>query len=68
MIDFGERLSTLRQTVGFSKSRLAYLVGQRPVNVYSWETGISRPNFNSLLKLSEVLNVTLDELMKGDKQ
>lgn len=35
--------------------------------VYKWENNKGYPDIENLIKLSEVYNVTLDELIKGDQ-
>jgi len=35
--------------------------------VYKWENNKGYPDIENLIKLSELYNVTLDELIKGDQ-
>jgi len=59
---FSERLRQLRSERNITQTRLAELlnVDQR---VYSrWERGVVRPHFDTIVKIADILNVSIDEL------
>ena len=65
MADFGENLARLRKTRKLTQLQLADLVDVQPRLISRWETGETKPQFDHVVKLAEVLEVTLDVLMKG---
>lgn len=64
---FGEHLATLRERKGWMQCELAFRTGVKTTTISNWEKGISRPNFNQIYKLRQVLGVTLDHLLETDK-
>lgn len=64
---FQERLLWLRKQKGFSQEALAERVGVSRQAVSKWESGLSNPDINNLVLLSEVFEVSLDELIKGNE-
>jgi len=48
---------------GLSQSDLAELVGVQTYSISRYETGYQYPSIETLLKLSEVLNVSVDHLL-----
>lgn len=61
--EFGEYLRKLREAKKLSQFQLGKLVGVTDKAVSKWENGYSRPKSNIILKLSEVLSVSADELL-----
>lgn len=59
---FVERLRTFRRDRGLSQTRLAELLGVSPRVYHRWESGSATPRFDTVVKLSEILEVSLDEL------
>ena len=53
-----------RKRVGLSQADLAKKMGISQPAVAQWENGVSRPNISLLSKLAEVLECTVDELLK----
>ena len=63
---FQERLLQLRKQKGFSQETLAERMGVSRQAVSKWESGLSNPDINNLVLLSEIFEVSLDELIKGE--
>ncbi|MDQ3287660.1 MAG: helix-turn-helix transcriptional regulator [Pseudomonadota bacterium] len=63
--DFCNRLRRLRRVRGYTQAELIRCVGTSQVR--DWEAGRSKPGFDHLVSLGEVLDVSLDELMRGEK-
>ncbi|MFR2406428.1 MAG: helix-turn-helix domain-containing protein, partial [Eubacterium callanderi] len=63
---FQERLFQLRKQKGFSQETLAERMGVSRQAVSKWESGLSNPDINNLVFLSEIFEVSLDELIKGE--
>ncbi len=60
---FKENLKTLRKEKGFSQEQLATRLNVVRQTVSKWEKGISVPDAELLIQLSEVLNVTVSDLL-----
>ena len=56
----------LRREKGLSQFELAELLGINQSAVAQWETGKTAPNFKRLKKLAEILDCSVDDLMKED--
>ena len=64
---FGQRLREARRRANLTQGGLAALLGsQHRVRVYRYEAGLQNPSRETLIKLSEVLHVSLDWLVKGE--
>ena len=61
----GERICALRTAGGLSQSELAERLGVSRQSVSKWETDASMPDLDKLVKISEVFEVTLDQLVRG---
>ncbi|GAB6434004.1 MULTISPECIES: helix-turn-helix domain-containing protein [Bacillus] len=66
-MSLGEQLKKLRESKGFSQEDVAKKIGVTRQAVYKWENGKSYPDIDNLILLSEMYNVTLDELIKGNQ-
>ena len=60
---FGNFISTLRERRGLSQYQLGALVGVSDKAVSKWENGASKPRMDTVRKLAEVLDVSIDELL-----
>lgn len=58
----GERLQNLRKENMLSQEKLAELVGVSRQAVSKWETGLSNPDTENLIKLGEIFNLSIDEI------
>lgn len=61
----GERLKELRLAKKLKQTELAELLGVTSLTIIRWEAGTTEPRYSDLMKLTEVLNVSVDELMTG---
>lgn len=57
-----------RNAVNLSQEKLAEKVGVTRQTVSKWETNQSVPDFDKILPLCEVLGITTEELIKGEKE
>lgn len=62
-MEFGEKLQELRANSKLSQEKLAELVGVSRQAVSKWENGLSYPDTRNLICLSEIFNVSIDELI-----
>lgn len=61
----GTIISSLRKDKGMTQLALANLMNVTDKAVSKWERDISCPDINSLLKLAEVLDVSVDDLVQS---
>ena len=66
MADFGRNLAHLRKRRMLTQLQLAGLLDVQPRLISRWETGETKPQFDHVVRLAEVLEVSLDVLMKGE--
>lgn len=60
---FGKTLRQLRQQHSFTQADLAEKLGLSKANVCKYEAGSVEPNIDTLLRLSELFNVSVDYLL-----
>lgn len=60
------RIRELRKNKGWSSNDLAEILGVSQPTITRWENGSAIPDVNTLKKLSEIFNITVDDLI-GDK-
>lgn len=65
-MELGTQLKAHRARLGLSQEALADRVYVTRQTISNWETGKSYPDIHSLLLLSNVFQVSLDQLIKGD--
>lgn len=63
---FGENLTLLRKEKEITQQTLADKLGYSPKAVSKWERGESIPEIETLIKLAEFFNVTIDFLLHKD--
>lgn len=61
-----EKIYTLRRKNGLSQEQLAERIGVSRQAISKWEGGLSVPESEKLIAISEYFNVTLDYLLKED--
>ena len=64
----GERLLAYRNGINLSQEKLAEKIGVTRQTISKWETNQSVPDFDKILPLCEVLGITTEELIKGEKE
>ena len=62
----GSRLQRLRAQYNWSQQELADQVYVTRQTISNWETGKNYPDLQSLLLLSKIFAISLDDLVKGD--
>jgi transcriptional regulator with XRE-family HTH domain len=63
MSAFAERLRLLREARNLSQVRLSELLGVDPRAYNRWEKGATAPHLDTVIRIADVLQVTLDELV-----
>lgn len=64
---FHEKLRDLRKQHHMSQEELAHQLDVSRQSISKWESGISMPDLEKVIKLSDMFNVSLDELLKDRK-
>ena len=64
MKHFKENLLFYRKQVHMTQKELALKLGVSLNNVGHWEKGRTEPNIETLIKISEIFDISLDELLK----
>lgn len=67
-LNFSEKLIKLRKEKGFSQEELGNKLNVARQTVSKWELGETTPEMDKLIKMSEIFDITLDELIKGEKE
>lgn len=65
--DIGRFISELRKEKGLTQKNLAEKLNVTDKAVSKWETGRSAPDISLLVSLSEILDVTVIEILKGER-
>lgn len=60
---FGNKIYELRKHADLSQAEIAKMLGVTNKAVSKWETGKSKPSTDVLKKLSEIFNISMDELL-----
>ncbi|WP_308126675.1 helix-turn-helix domain-containing protein [Priestia aryabhattai] len=66
-MELGEQLQRLREEKNLSREELAQVMNVSRQAVYKWENNKGYPDIENLIKLSDLYNVTIDELIEGDR-
>lgn len=67
-MEFSERLKKLRKDSGFTQVDVAEKLGISQPAYASWERGIKKPTQENLVKIAQVLNVSVDYLVGNSQE
>lgn len=67
-MEFNNRLYNLRKQKGFSQEELASKLNVSRQTISKWEIGDSTPDMEKLITISELFEISLDELVLGKVQ
>ena len=62
------KLRDARENAGFTQEQVAEKIMVSRQTVSNWENGKFLPDIVSIIKLSELYGISIDELLKGDKK
>lgn len=62
----GKRIQRFREERGMSRNEVAELLNVTLPTVHRWETGVRTPDLVTVMKLANILGITLDDLTKED--
>ncbi|MGX7211831.1 MULTISPECIES: helix-turn-helix transcriptional regulator [Enterococcus] len=63
----GEKIKNKRNEKNYTQEDLANLLHVSRSTISSWEVGRTYPDLDTVVKISDLLGITLDELLKEDK-
>lgn len=64
-MEFKDRLKILRMNRNIKQEELADIIGVTRNTIVRWERGDGEPRLSDIIKLSQVLNVSTEELVTG---
>ena len=67
-MNIGEKIVKLRKEKNISQEKLSEMIGVTRQTLSSWESEITSPNLKQTKKISEVFNVSWDELIGNKKK
>ncbi|MBR2988674.1 MAG: helix-turn-helix transcriptional regulator [Clostridia bacterium] len=62
MIEVGKKLKELRKSMGLTQDELAKKLAISRVNYTRYETGVVRPDYETVIKIADFYDISLDEL------
>ena len=65
-MEIGQKLKDKRTGLGLSQEQLAEKLGVTRQTIANWEKGKTYPDISAVMKLSDLYQVSLDELLKED--
>lgn len=67
-MNFGENFKNIRKQCGLSQQEVADKLQIKQSSVSDWENDVSRPDYEKLIALAELYDVTLYELLGIDER
>ena len=67
MMTLGKNLRELRKHEGLTQEQMAQRLGLSRVNYTRYETGASRPDYETLIAIADYFDVSLDELFDRNR-
>ena len=68
MKSIGEAIASLRKKKGMTQNELAEKMNVTDKAVSKWERDLSCPDINTISKLADILDVSVEELLKAKKK
>ena len=68
VMEIGKKLRNARQDPGSHRKKAAEEIGVARQTISNWENEKSYPDIVSVIRLSTLYSVSLDELLKGDEE
>ena len=67
-MEFSERLKTLRKEAGLTQVDVAEKLGISQPAYASWERGVKKPTQENLVKIAQILDVSIDYLVGNSEE
>lgn len=65
-MEIKDKLKMYRENKKMTQKEIAKILGVEPATISKYESGMIEPNIESLKKLSDVFEVTIDDIVKSD--
>lgn len=65
-MNFGENFKCARKQMGYSQKQVADMLNIHQSNVSDWENNVSRPEYEKLIELSRIYDISIDDLLKSE--
>ena len=59
-------IKSFRESSGMTQVELSCALGVSRSAVAAWENGVSNPRFDSIQRMTQIFNCSIDELMKKE--
>ena len=66
-MEIGKKLKDARMKSGFTQEAVAEKINMSRQTISNWENEKSFPDIVNVIKLSDLYNISLDQLLKGDE-
>lgn len=66
-MNFGKNFKDARKSLGLSQKEVAKKLNIHQSNVSDWENNVSRPEYEKLIELSKIYDISIDDLLTTDK-
>lgn len=66
--EIGDKIIKARKNADLTQNQLAELLGVSRQSVSNWENNRSYPDIVSVIKISDICNISLDSLLKNDEK
>lgn len=63
---FGDELKAIRKKKGFTQTQLAELCNVKQGTIANWESGIRKPDPETIARIADIFGVTTDSLLRED--
>lgn len=67
-MEIGKKIKEARMKTGFTQEQVAEKIMVSRQTISNWENGKSLPDIISVLNMSDLYQISLDELLKGDQK
>lgn len=67
-MNIGSKIKRYRELQKMTQKDIAEILGVEPGTISKYESGIIEPNIDSIKKLAETFNITIDELLKDEEK
>ena len=67
-MEFGQKLKEARQKAGLTQENVAQTIGVSRQSLSNWENDRTYPDLGSVLKLSDLYGLSLDDLLRDDME
>lgn len=65
-MSIGEKIYQLRKTANLSQEQFGEMLGVSRQSVSKWESNQSQPELQTIIEISKLFNISLDELLKDE--